>query len=119
MINTGKKRLQRGLVGLCCSLLLAACATAESTNASSEMVERVIVQFKTQPAKPSEAVAQLAQQYHLGMVYERELGGGFYIAQLKPPLSKAALQAPLARIALDPMVSNIEADLMMHTMPNQ
>ena len=119
MFNCGMKLLQRGLLGLSCSLLLAACATADSAPAPVAMVERVIVQFKTTPAAPSQAVAELAQRHQLGMEFERELGGGFYVVNLKPPLTTAQLQAHLARIALDPSVANIEADLMMQTMPTQ
>ncbi|MGL4995427.1 MAG: hypothetical protein ACRC6G_04570, partial [Deefgea sp.] len=59
------KLLQRGLLALSCSLLLAACATADSAPAPVAMVERVIVQFKTTPAAPSQAVAELAQRHQL------------------------------------------------------
>nr|WP_314899045.1 hypothetical protein [uncultured Deefgea sp.] len=117
MLNFGIKLLQRGLLVLSCSLLLAACATADS--APVAMIERVIVQFKVKPAAPELAVSQLAQRYKLAMTFERELGGGFYAVQLTPAQSAATLQPMLQKIALDPTVASIEADQLMHTMPVQ
>ncbi|MBM5572217.1 MULTISPECIES: hypothetical protein [Deefgea] len=117
MLNRGIKLLQRGMLSLSCSLLMVACATADS--APVVMVERVIVQFKAKPAAPEQALTQLAQRYQLPMQFERELGGGFYVAQLKPAQSAAKLQPVLQQIALDPAIASIEADQLMHTMPLQ
>ena len=117
MLNRGRKLLQRGILSLSCSVLMVACATADS--APVVMVERVIVQFKAKPAVPEQALTQLAQRYLLPMAFERELGGGFYVAQLTPAQSAAVLQPTLEKIALDPNVASIEADQLMHTMPVQ
>ncbi len=121
MLNRGMKLLQRSVLSLSCVMSITACATAtaESTPVRTAMVERVIVQFKTTPAAPSQAVAELAQRHQLGMAFDRELGGGFYIADLSPPLTASKLQPYLAKIALDPTVASIEADLVMQTMPSQ
>ncbi|QZA77788.1 hypothetical protein K4H28_16220 [Deefgea tanakiae] len=117
MLMRGMKLLQRGLLGLSCILLIAACATASSEPVA--MIERVIVQFKVKPVAPEQAVTQLAQRHKLAMTFERELGGGFYVAQLTPAQSAAVLQPILQKIALDVTVASIEADQLMHTMPAQ
>jgi hypothetical protein len=110
------------LLGCC---ILSACATATASNAASSpnttapLIQRVIVQLKSPSTDPASRIAQLAQQYQLGMEYEREMGRNFYIATLKPAKTAADLQPYLEQIAQDPDIANIEADLMMHTMPAQ
>ncbi|WP_027468600.1 hypothetical protein [Deefgea rivuli] len=122
MLHYGISFFQRSRLAalmIACAISLTACATAATAPASSPLIERVIVQFKTTPAAPAQAIAQLAQQYKLPMTFERELGAGFYVAQLKPAQSAATLQPILQQIALDPAVASIEADQLMHTMPVQ
>ena len=122
MLHYGIALFQRSLLAalmMACAVSLTACATAATAPASSPLVERVIVQFKATPAAPAQAIAQLAQQYQLAMTFERELGGGFYVAKLTPAQSATTLQAILQKIALDPAVASIEADQLMHTMPVQ
>lgn len=120
MLHYGISFFQRSLLAalmIACAISLTACATAAT--ASSPLIERVIVQFKATPAAPAQAIAQLAQHYKLPMTFERELGGGFYVAQLTPAQSAATLQPILQQIALDPSIASIEADQLMHTMPVQ
>lgn len=120
MLHYGIALFQRSLLAalmMACAITLTACATAAS--ASSPLIERVIVQFKATPAAPAQAVAQLAQHYQLPMTFERELGGGFYVAKLNPAQSATTLQPVLQKIALDPAVASIETDQLMHTMPAQ
>lgn len=120
MWQTSNHFIQKVILSLAC-VLLSACASSSVASPSATVaakIERLIIQFKAQPADPARAVQELAQKYQLGMHYERELGGAYYVAKLEPAQAPEPLQAALAQIAQDPAVISIEADLLMHTMPS-
>ncbi|QLG89394.1 hypothetical protein HQ393_14700 [Chitinibacter bivalviorum] len=118
MFTTGNHILRKLMILMAC-ITLCACASSTVASPSTPKVERVIIQFKAKPTDVAQAVQQLAQQYQLGMSYERELGGGYYIAKLEPAQASDVLQNTLSKIAADPSISSIEADMLMQTMPSK
>ncbi|WP_373974078.1 hypothetical protein NT239_10530 [Chitinibacter sp. SCUT-21] len=118
MLKLAITALQR-LGMLTCCAVLSACASAGGSNTASQapLIERVIVQFKAAPSNPAERITQMAQKHQLGLMLEREMGGNFYVAALKPPKTEAELQPYFSAISQEADVTSIEADIMMHTMP--